>query len=442
MAENSVTTTFFSDEKAAVAAIAKLEKKYDELENKIRHVHKHHNEGSHEALEHVTELAKGIGGMVLGFASAEAGIEKMFDAMKEFRQEADAAALSVEKANRQFMIRAGIYGPQGKEAIEKVEKGATAAGLPDAEAKVAYGDFARHGYSDKALLENFEDVARAIKLNQEATGVDTATLASAVEYSADKHAEKSADALKKGLRDVFAMTNRTNVAPGDLPAISETFETLGKSKSGDGQPNPKVASALFKLKMKVQDFDRIDEDLPTIVKNLKAHLEANVAETERMSTLANLTGNARVTENLVQMMGQMRANEANFPAAQATATQGGPAALQQAQNIKERRLAQVSEDWELYKTTAENLAAAYGKTMGTPIASTAASFFHSLGVSNETAIEQSFGHIAGKNPAQEFGAQVKELVELQKKGIDVQERLLLAVEKNRGKPQRTKGQEE
>lgn len=361
MPDNSVTTTFFADEKQAVAALARLEQKYEDLENKVKHMAQSHHGHSHGMIHELGELATAAAGIAVGYITAEKLLEGMAESTREYAKETDAAAKSVDSLNRALAVRAVGFGEQGKEATEAIHEAANRAALPHDTANALFGDIKEHGIKQDDLLKNFPQLAAAFKVTSEAKGgmVSGQDFANALEKSLDRAAPKTGVAMARAAKDLFAAVRGTQMSVSDVGALSEIFET---SKAGKGGlQNPKHQQALSMMGMKFEDIDMQGEDFATVIDRLRVGLQ-RVKEHDRMSVLKLLTGDAGMARRVLSGMGGMAANRDIYDAAVKTSTSGIAAGSQRLANEKEERLAAQGGNFENLAETAEQMHQARGSS--------------------------------------------------------------------------------
>ena len=336
MSDNMVTTTFLANPEQALAAFVKLQKQFEDFKNAARHAHKSHNEGAGEVIEKMGEMAKAAAVMGVGFSSLEGFVDGVTEATREWRTEADGAAIAIDKANRAFAVRTG--GPGSEKLLESAREKGDAAGLAHADSDKLFGDIKNRGFTPEEIDKKFADVAAGFAVARTATGVDPAAFAGAVKASMDRDpdAPKDAAALAKGARDVVNMTRGSSMTADDVGAFGEILETLKAGKGG--LHNPKHEKALRDMKLKPADVDLVGEDFATAVGRIGAGLE-NVPREDRMATMKLLTGDAGMARRVMGGIGKMKENDTQYDELVDIQTSGPAAGAQRSANRKEHRLA-------------------------------------------------------------------------------------------------------
>ncbi len=335
MSDSTVTTTFFADEKQAIAALTRLEKKYADLENALKHVHSTNKQHHSEAMHHLAEWGSSVAGMALGFASVEGGIERMFEAMKEFHKEADAAALSLDKSQRAFAIQTGSFGPQGKKDLHAVHEGGIRrrCNFSHGDAESLYhrrpGKRRKEkGFDSEAILKNFSDIASRFATIKTASGgnLDTQVFADAITKGLARDGKKDAAALMSGSRGLYGMTAGTEATAAD---VSQMGETLASLKGGKGEQ--RHAMGLARLGLKFGDVDMIGEDQATALGRMAGGLK-NVKAEDRMGVMKNIVGDPELARKMLSALEKMAANDKHFDQAVKVQTSGLAAGKQRTAN--------------------------------------------------------------------------------------------------------------
>ena len=272
MAENSVTTTFFANEEAAAAAIARLEKKFDDLENKMRHAHKESHDGAKHAAEAVSELGLMAVSSAVGFTSLIGLVERFGESAAEARKEAEAAAKAGEALEKRLAIQSGRFGVAGEKNIEAVSQGAFAAGRSRDETGALFAALLRQGgLSPEQAQGSIESQAKAFAATFEASGGQTtqAGYARALKASLDKSQAATPETLGSAARNLFAAMQGTGLSDEDVTTSAHQFSTLGA--------NPRTRfrkqAALREIGLKLEDIDLQGEDVFTATGRIAQGLE-------------------------------------------------------------------------------------------------------------------------------------------------------------------------
>jgi hypothetical protein len=366
----------------------------------------------------------------------------MFDAMKEFHKEADAAALSLDKSHRAFAIQTGEFGPKGKEALHGVHEGGEAAAISHADAEALYGDLKRKGFDSEEILKHFASIAADFAVNRTAAkgNLNTEGFADAMAKSLDRNAKKDGAALLGAGQGLYAMTAGTEATASD---VSEMAKTLASLKGGKGEA--RHAAGLAKLGLNFGDVDLIGEDMSTAMQRMSKGLQRLKPE-DRMGTLKNITGDADQARRMLSAIESMAKNDKNYANAVATQTGGLAAAKARAAGKIHHMNAEAGGDFDIQLDAAEIVArqaGIAGFTMGTR--RDIASALRAMGSGEDNAIKTAFfGDVGGGlglvAQNSELMAAIHEQTELLKASLTEQQKANehheKAGDKARGRPAR------
>lgn len=352
MPENSVTTTFFADEKAAAEAITRLEKKYDDLENKLRHVHRESKEGGAHAIEALKELGTFAVSAGLGFTTAMGAVEKFSEVVREARRDAEEAAKAQERLQTRLNIQTGQFGVGGRQNREAVELAAFGAAKTPEEISRLFVGLRRGGLTDEEARGAIGSQSKAFAAAFEASGgaLTPEAFANAMTAALDKQAAKTPQALGQSGRDVFAALQGTNLQAEDIGSAAQILSTLGAGKGRE-----RHARALQQIGLKLSDVDLQGEGLFEAVGKIRGGLD-NVPAERRQILLQEIFGDAGLGNRLIGAEGAMGGKRGLLEPAVAAATGGRDAeakragidkALRDAANADENELAFQALDIQL-----------------------------------------------------------------------------------------------
>lgn len=302
MAQNSVTTTFFANEREAQAAIARLEKKYGDLENKLKQVSKRSREGSRDATSGLNEWAGSLATIAAGYVAIPALIGEVIDANKEMLRQADDAALKYDRLFRRFRMISGMTAVQSEEAKARIKAIAVATATPIDVAETVAEELVGEGFkpeeaSGKALKTLLE--------TRRAGGMeagDAGLLArAAAMFLAAQGKEKTDENLRPvmvgvqrlfkemslKLEDLIDLAGKSMAAAGSLttPQTIAVMALLRQKNTGDVASTafkiiidrlqtiaarPADAAMLSKLGLKPGDVDLVGEDISTVLDRFAA----------------------------------------------------------------------------------------------------------------------------------------------------------------------------
>ncbi|MBK8916458.1 MAG: hypothetical protein IPM64_17975 [Phycisphaerales bacterium] len=138
MADSQVKLKFFADAEAAEKAIVQLEKKYTDLENKVKQVGRRTKESFDEGGLTLGKLAAAFGPAVAGLLSIETAVQAVSHAYRIWKDDIQQAADEHQKFVRQLMTSLALTGDlasgkQVKAALQNVP------GVLEGQAAAAFG---------------------------------------------------------------------------------------------------------------------------------------------------------------------------------------------------------------------------------------------------------------------------------------------------------------
>lgn len=321
---NTVTTTFFADGKSAQDALAKLERKYADLENKLKHVSRRSREGSHEAMGALGSLIAKVGGAALAYNAMTRSIEYSIDALRDYRRAVDAAGHAAENANKRLNIATNL-GPGANRALGMA---AVAAGFPVAQAREAGRDFERFGIPLEAGQTVFEGF-----MATNAAAKSPLNMQDYLDIISDRLAESGEKATKESVgrvaRNLFAMMRGTELAPADFEAAREMLRTEKAGKAGE-----RHRKALHRLGLKPEDVDLTGESLFDALEKLQAGL-GKLAPEDRPNVMKELGFTADLTDKLMNGLEVRAKNLGMFDEAVKEITSGEDAATNRAEGVRQ-----------------------------------------------------------------------------------------------------------
>lgn len=318
---NSVTTTFFANEKDAAAAIVRLEKKYDDLENKVKHFAKSANKAHGEAVELIPKWAEELLAPAASYLAIGKILDSIIEKQKESLEVAEKVAAAEGSQVKNLRIKLGLSAADSNEAKEHFRRLAVATGFPGGAEGVGgvANDLAAAGFGKEAVGPALEEFVRGQPAISRASGTLEVTpheLAQAVKKSLDKQGKAPTAAnVREELRDTFALLRGTDLDLEEVNKIRLALMTAGGSKD--------KKHALAKMKLKPADVDLIGETQGEAFERLAAGLK-NVKETQREPLLAEIFG-VKKLDTIKRILGnvpQLATNRAAFEEAMTIAGSG------------------------------------------------------------------------------------------------------------------------
>ena len=363
-------------------------------------------------------------------------------ANQEILQQAHETTLTYDSLFRKFNIQSGLRGLAGSEAKEKLLDVAHQRAVPEEVAAQAATQLVSSGYDVKDVVQGGaanEFLQGMNAMNQRGAGVDATALAgAATSFMTAMGVNKDAEGMRSTMSSLFAAFQGTNIQLPDLQQYAAkaggmkgklTFQELiaagsihrdlginsAESASGleglVGQAGTAGASkekvdALKTIGLKPEDIDLIGEDFDTMLGRLQGGLNT-IPEEQREGVMKKIFEQAGVKflKPLLEGRGTMRDRiaamgdaEAGYSGAVKEAEQG-PNAVNVRQDIEARRLSEKRDSASVpLKKELDAMAAERGESaFRRGIAGAGFSTMRSLGFSDETAAEWSYGGYSGDN---------------------------------------------
>lgn len=227
MAENDVTTTFFANSQAAEAAIARLEKKYGDLENSMKQVSRRSKSDASDASADLKQWAATLATVGLGYSALSGFISQAAASQREFQREAQTTVRSVDEMIRKLRVQADMNAIQGagtQSALAAIAvKNAT--DLPTAMA--ASEELISQGFDVKSGTGGAVDRLLASMKGTNAKADQIKELAGAYgAFLAATGQEKNTENLEKLTRMIQPVFNTAALQPSDIPELAPKVQAL------------------------------------------------------------------------------------------------------------------------------------------------------------------------------------------------------------------------
>lgn len=317
-----VTTTFFANEQQAAAAIARLEKKYADLENAIGNVSKRSKQDANSIGDSMASWAKGVGAVAMGYLALPAIIGQVSAAQSELIRKADEAALKYDAMFRKFRIQAGLGELQGEGAKANIVRAAAATATDVSTAEQVSRQMVSQGFSTEdatgAGLTRLLETMKATNAKPEQAG-EVVTAYSALLSATGQ--EKNQANLEKVTRQIQGTFQASPLEAADLTALApkiqgvssvlSTEEALaqfavikgktGKAdtaattlkmfweKLGTSETNAQSVEALSKMGLSPGQVDAIGETPADVLDRMAAGLD-KLAPEQRAGVMKQLFG--------------------------------------------------------------------------------------------------------------------------------------------------------
>lgn len=226
MPENSVTTTFFADEKAAQAAIVRLEKKYADLENRLKQVSKRSRQGSDEAIVGLGRWTGQLTSMAAGYLALPALIGSVIAANKQMIDQADQAALKYDALFRRFRVQTGLGTLAGEEAQKRIQNLAVKNALPVEFASAAATQLVSSGFTaEEGSGAALDVLLKTIQASNLGGGDPTQLAQSFGQFLGAQGLEKNAENLQRVAVAVQRLFKGTDLQVSDLSQLAARSQT-------------------------------------------------------------------------------------------------------------------------------------------------------------------------------------------------------------------------
>lgn len=425
--ENSVSTTFFANEKDAHAAIVRLEKKYADLEAKIKGVGKSSRTASESAMSGIEGWLGGLSSMAAGYLALPALIGRVTDAQREMLEQADMAALKYDKLFRNMRVQMGLGALESDEAKRKVQGLAFKNAVQPEFAARAATQLVSSGFSTEDATGGALDIfLQGMKAGNMAEGDPKEMVQAFGQFLAAQGLDKNADNLKKAIvysqrlfktgdlevSDLSALAGRSQAAAGklSLEEVFGVFNTLRQKTGADKSAtafqalmdritgfsgDPTAVKALRKAGMKPSDTDLVGENITTALDRIAAGSE-KIPEEKRAAWFQDLFGREvgspiqgliRDRAEIPKAMDQLK-DLSGFTEDVAVATSGKAAAQTRHEALREMRNDALDTQFEQKLNAADELAEERGSNwFARGMYRTFARFNRSIGLSDDRALD-------------------------------------------------------
>jgi len=318
---SEVTTTFFANATQAEAAISRLEKKYGDLENKLKQVSKASKLDFAAALESLQQWATGLLSVGAAAGLVTSAIATVKTAQAELRREADATNVSYDELIRKLRVQGGLSAQQGQEAQARLTAIAARTGVGFAIAQGTAEEMVSQGFDvASGTGAGLERMLQTIKATNADPGQARQITQAYAALLAATGQDKNAENLENVTRAVQRVFKGTPLQAPDLAALApkvqgvsqvmEMDEALAQFAVMREKSSPEIASTAMKIiwerlttanvntttqkglatiQLTPADVDAIGEAPATVLDRLAQGLE-KLPETERAGVMSQLFG--------------------------------------------------------------------------------------------------------------------------------------------------------
>lgn len=374
MADQSVKLQFFGSAAAAEKAIVQLEKKYDDLTNKLKQVSRESKRSTDQGTSGFMAMAGSVAKMAAGMVGVPALIGSMLSAQQSFRREAEQTAVAYDKMFRGFRVQAGLSEVQGAAAQKQIQAAATRNAVEVGFAKSAATQLVSSGFSVQDATGGALDTLLQGLAASNLTNADPTQLTQALgQFIESQGMEKNAANLQQVLVASQRLFKATDFQVSDLsqlagksagfvgklsvPEVMGTFDVLRNVMNADtastaqkifverltgakGDKGRERELASLGLAPEMVDFQ--GENISTVLDRLATAFD-KMDPTKRSGTLQRLFGTeaSSAAEYLIRERGRLpkaiaaAADTEGFQTDVGIATSGVAAGAQRQKNMQE-----------------------------------------------------------------------------------------------------------
>lgn len=229
MAENDVTTTFFANSQTAEAAIARLEKKYADLENAMKQASRRSKQDAADVAGDLKAWAGMLATVGLGYSALSGFISQAAGAQRQFQEQAQATVRSVDEMIRKLRVQGNLTAVQGADTQRQLSAIAVrnATDLPTAVA--ASEELISQGFDVKSGTGGAVDRLLASMKATNAKPEQIKEIASAyAAFLAATGQEKNTENLERLTRMIQPVFNETALQASDIPELAPKVQALSQ----------------------------------------------------------------------------------------------------------------------------------------------------------------------------------------------------------------------
>lgn len=319
MTDGKVKFTYFGDGKDLEKELVRLEKKHDDLENKIGQVSKKSRKSSQTAVQGLVAQVKGAANLSAAFDGVRRIISALTDEQRKFSRSIDETIPKLDEQQLKLQIQAGLTPKQVEGKIPQIKKSlletpsADLSGAFQIQTQLVSSGFNQQDIDSGAALKTVLDLKAATNLFGEEIGNVKESVAAVAQFLKATGSDTSAANIRKIGGNLTQLFEGSDIQFADLgPLAGEAATLTSKGLSTDIQlaafsalrdvknapeaatgfrqvvsrlssagESPAKVKALESIGLKPEDIDLIGEELPTALKRLKTAVEAVDEKTGR-----------------------------------------------------------------------------------------------------------------------------------------------------------------
>ncbi len=337
----TVKHQFLGDSASGEQAIARMERRYADLENRIAQVSRRSRRSQQSFTGQAGQWVGGLGRIAAGYVGVNTAIQTVMESNRQYFAEVEAAAAKVFDVFQQFRTQSGLQGLEAEEAQGRIGRIAFTRAVPLDQTGAAATQLVSSGFSAEdasgEALDKVLQVLQASNLSRpDVNPADTIRAVSA--YLEAQGLEKNAANLEQvGVR-FQRLFKSTDVQLGDLQKFAkesvglrglvsseEQFAAFDIARGVAGNPesaavflrnfaatlggsseSASTKDALAKLGLQSQDVDFVGEDLGNVLDRLAGGVE-KLPERRRLGVLTQLfeRRNAPLATALIRERGKI-----------------------------------------------------------------------------------------------------------------------------------------
>lgn len=319
MTDGKVKFTYFGDGKDLEKELVRLEKKHDDLQNKIGQVSKRSRQASKTSVSGLLSQAKAAVGAAAAYAAIKAAINAATEAQRRLNDMINQTIPKLDEQQLKLQIQAGLTPQQVEGKIPQIKKSlletpsTDLAGAFQIQTQLVSSGFKQQDIDSGAALKTVLDLKAATNQFGEEMGNVKESVAAVAQFLKATGSDTSAKNIRKIGGNLTQLFEGSDIQFADLgPLAGEAATLTSKGLSTDIQlaafsalrdvknapeaatgfrqvvsrlssagESPAKVKALESIGLKPSDIDLIGEELPTALKRLKTAVSAVDEKTGR-----------------------------------------------------------------------------------------------------------------------------------------------------------------
>lgn len=324
MADGKVKFTYFGDGKDLEKELVRLEKKHDDLSNKIGQVSRRSRKSSKTGVQGLVDQIKGAANLTAAFEGVKAVISAITAEQRKLSQSIDQTIPKLDEQQLKLQIQAGLTPRQVEGKIPQIRDAllntpsADLGGAFMLQTQLVSSGFNQQDIDSGAALQTVLDLKAATNQFGEGVGDVKESVAAVAQFLKATGSETTARNIRKIGGNLTQLFEGSDIQFADLgPLAGEASTLTSKGLSTDIQlaafsalrdvkaapeaatgfrqvvsrmssagESPAKVQALESIGLKPEDIDMIGEDFTTALKRLKGAVDAVDEKTGRSAVFA------------------------------------------------------------------------------------------------------------------------------------------------------------